>query len=314
MNVRNISLKRSENRKISSTSRPQDCTTARPHDCKTARLQDRKTARPQDRKTARPQDRKTFIMTKKYIFILLVLFYCPAQAQTNYVINPGCSDTITSSKPLVIFFTGDSGRSFFDEKLTDSLCANDIPLMCINSYKYFRKRKTPQQTLDSILPYIELNLKKYNRRKFIFAGYSFGSEVVPFLYNLMSNEWKEKVEFIVLLSPSYNSDFEIHFLDQIGLNSRRWPYDVLHEILKIDDKKIIVFWGKDERKFEKKEFTKHNITVHHLKGGHRHIDVKPVIDEINERIEEGAAAMQLAPHTSPLFFVSLLFIILWSEI
>ena len=206
--------------------------------------------------------------------------------------TPGMQRYITSDKPLVIFFTGDSGRSFFDEKLTDSLCANNIPLMCINSYKYFRRRKTPQQTLDSILPYIDFNLKKYNRQKFIFAGYSFGSEVVPFLYNLMSDEWKNKVEFIVLLSPSYNSDFKIHFFDRIGFTSRRWPYDVLHEIMKIEDKKIIVFWGKDEKKFEKKEFTKHNITVHHLKGGHRHIDVKPVIDEINERIEEGATAQR----------------------
>jgi hypothetical protein len=60
--------------------------------------------------------------------------------------------------------------------------------------------------------------------------------------------------------------------------------------MKIDDKKIIVFWGKDEKKFEKKEFTKHNIAVHHLRGGHRHIDVKPVIDEINERIDEGLTA------------------------
>jgi len=51
-----------------------------------------------------------------------------------------------------------------------------------------------------------------------------------------------------------------------------------------------VFWGKDEKKFEEKEFTRHNITVHHLKGGHRHIDVKPVIEEINERIKEGATA------------------------
>ena len=172
----------------------------------------------------------------------MVIFYCDAQAQTNYIIHPGCSDTITSDKPLVIFFTGDSGRSFFDEKLTDSLCVNDIPLMCINSYKFFHKRKTPQQTLDSILPYIDLNLRRYNRRKFIFAGYSFGSEVVPFLYNLMSEEWKDKVEFIVLLSPSYNSDFKIHFLDQVGFTLKRWPYDVLHEIMKIDDKKIIVFW------------------------------------------------------------------------
>jgi type IV secretory pathway VirJ component len=225
-------------------------------------------------------------MLRKYLFFLSIIFCYPARAQTNYIIHPECSDTITSDKPLVIFFTGDSGRSRFDKKLTDSLCANNIPLMCVNSYKFFHKRKTPQQTLDSILHYIDNNLKKYKRRKFIFAGYSFGSEVVPFLYNLMNDEWKARVEFIVLLSPSYNSDFKIHFFDQIGLNNRRWPYDVLHEIMKIDEKKVIVFWGQDEKKFEKKEFTKHNITVHHLRGGHRHIDVKPVIDEINERIEE----------------------------
>jgi len=214
----------------------------------------------------------------------MVIFYCNVQAQTNYIIHPACSTD--GNKPLVIFFTGDSGKSFFDEKLTDSLCANNIPLMCINSYKFFRKRKTPQQTLDSILPYIGLNFKKYNRQKIIFAGSSFGSEVVPFLYNLMSDEWKDKVEFIVLLSPSYNSDFKIHFSDQLGLTCKHWPYDVLHEIMKIDDKKVIVFWGKDERKFLKEEFTKHNIAVHHLKGGHRHIDVKPVIEEIKERIKE----------------------------
>jgi len=226
-------------------------------------------------------------MFRKYLFFLMVIFYCNARAQSNYIIHPACS--IAGNKPLVIFFTGDSGRSFFDEKLTDSLCADNIPLMCINSYKYFRKRKTPQQTLDSILPYIDLNLKKYNCQKFIFGGSSFGSEVVPFLYNLMSDEWKDKVEFIVLLSPSYNSDFKIHFLDRVGLTCRHWSYDVLHEIMKIDHKKISVFWGKDEKKYEKKQFTKHNITVHHLKGGHRHIDVKPVIEEINERIKEEAA-------------------------
>jgi len=238
-------------------------------------------------------------MFRRYLFFLMVIFYCNAQAQTNYIIHPECSDTITSDKPLVIFFTGDSGRSFFDEKLTDSLCANNIPLMCINSYKFFRKRKTPQQTLDSIMPHIDYNLKKYNRRKFIFAGYSFGSEVVPFLYNLMSDEWKDKVEFIVLLSPSYNSDFKIHIFDMVGLNNRRWPYDVLHEIMKIDDKKVIVFWGVDENKFEKKQFTKHNITVHRLKGGHRHIDVKPVIEEINDRIEEGFTAPDFSPPNPP---------------
>jgi type IV secretory pathway VirJ component len=227
---------------------------------------------------------RNIIMLRKYLFFILVIFYCNAQAQSNYIIQPECSNT--DNKPLVIFFTGDSGRSSFGEKLTDSLCADNIPLMCINSYKYFRNRKTPQQTLDSILPYIDLNLKKYNRQKFIFTGYSFGSEVVPFLYNLMSDVWKDRVEFIVLISPSDNSDFKIHFLDQVGLTWKHWPYDVVREIMKIDDKKVIVFWGKNEKRFEKKQFTKYNITIHRLKGGHRHTDVRPIIEEINERINE----------------------------
>jgi type IV secretory pathway VirJ component len=221
-------------------------------------------------------------MFRKSLYFFMVIFYCNAQAQSNYIIPPECNDT--GNKAIIIFFTGDSGRSSFDEKLADSLCASNIPLMGINSYKYFRKRKTPQQTLDSILPYIDLNLKKYNCQKFILAGYSFGSEVVPFLYNLMSNEWKNKVDFIVLLSPSDNSDFKIHFLDQLGYSIKRWPYDVLSEIMKIEDKKIIVFWGEDEKKFTKEQFTKYNITVHHLKGGHKHTQVTSVINKINERM------------------------------
>lgn len=223
-------------------------------------------------------------MVTKYLGFLLVLVYCNLQAQSNYIIHPECSNT--GNKPLVIFFTGDSGSNSFSEKLTDGLCADSIPLMTVNSFKFFSRRKTPQQTLDSIMPYIALNLKKYNRRKFIFAGYSFGSEVIPFIYNLMSDEWKARVEFIVLVSPSDNSDFKTHFLDQLGITFRLWPYDVLHEIMKIDKKKIIVFWGKDEKKFERKRFTKDNISVHQLTGGHRHTDVRPVIELINERINE----------------------------
>ena len=60
---------------------------------------------------------------------------------------------------------------------------------------------------------------------------------------------------------------------------------VLDEIMKIEIKKKIVFLGEDEKKFEKEEFTKHNITVHHLKGGHRPTDVTPVFEKKREDIK-----------------------------
>ena len=91
-----------------------------------------------------------------------------------------------------------------------------------------------------------------------------------------------------MLSPSDNSDFEIHLLDQLGLTYKHWDYDVLSEIMKIDNTKIIVFWGVDEKKFLKEKFTKNNIMVNHLEGGHRHTDVTPVIEKINEHLEAEA--------------------------
>ena len=105
----------------------------------------------------------------------------------------------------------------------------------------------------------------------------------------MNDEWKERVEFLLLISPSDNSDFKIHFLDQIGLGRTHWPYDVLSEIMKIDGKKIVVFWGEDEKKFTRKQFTKYNISVHHLRGGHRHTDVTPVYNKIREVVKDQTA-------------------------
>jgi len=233
---------------------------------------------------------KNIIMVRIQLFFIMVIFYCNAEAQTNYIIHPSCRDS--TSKPLVVFFTGDGGRSKFDKNIEDTLCANNMPFLGINSFKYFRKRKTPQQTLDSILPYIDMYLKKYNRPKFTLAGYSFGSEVVPFVYNLMSDEWKNKVELIVLISPSDNSNFKTNLFDMAGLTFRHWPYDVLGEIMKIDSSKIIVFWGEDEKKFQKEAFTKHNITVHQLKGGHRRIDVLPVFERIREDVKAHPVAAQ----------------------
>jgi hypothetical protein len=224
------------------------------------------------------------IMSGKHLFLFWVIFYCNAQAQPKYIIRPSCGDT-TINMPLVVYFTSDGGWRSYDKRLADSLCADNISLMAVNSYKFFRKRKTPQQTLDSILPYIDKNLKK-DDQKIILAGYSFGAEVVPFLYNLMSDEWKNKVAFIVLLSPSDNSDFKIHLFDMVGINYRRWSYDVLSEIMKIDSTKIIVFWGKDEKRFLKEKFTKHNNAVYSLNGGHRRTLVTPVIAKINELVKD----------------------------
>lgn len=230
------------------------------------------------------------ILFRKHLLFFMVLFYCNTQAQPKYILPPECSGA--GNKPLVVYFSSDGGWHMYDKKLTDSLCTYHIPLLGINSEKFFRRRKTPQQTLDSILPYIELNLKKYNCKKVILAGYSFGAEVIPFLYNLMSDEWKNKVEFMVLLSPSSTSDFKIHLFDQIGIHCRNEPYDVLGAMMKIDNKKIMVFWGKDEKKFLKKDFSKRNITVYPLQGGHRRTNVTPVIAQINERIKAQTEGLQ----------------------
>jgi type IV secretory pathway VirJ component len=184
------------------------------------------------------------------------------------------------SMPMAVLYTGDGGWRPYDEQLADSLNKLSIPVMGVNSLDYFRKRRTPQESANDIAVEIIAYLEKWQKKKVILIGYSFGAEVVPFIYNQFSAQLKSCIQVLVLLSPGSNSDFKVHVMDRLGLLVHKWSYNVPQEIVSIKTIPIIIFWGKQEQPMTLENTLQNNLSVNYLPGGHNFKNAEAVIKKI----------------------------------
>lgn len=173
-----------------------------------------------------------------------------------------------TSKPFVVFMTGDGGWNKFSQELTRELAKRGYPVVSLNSNKYFWQKKTPGQNAAAIETLIKTYQKQWNRTKVLLIGYSFGADVMPFAYYHLSKELARQVENITLLSPSSNTDFEIHVMDMLG--GKGSGQSVSAAINKINDKPIVIISGEGETDYKNGELTGKNLTMVKLAGGHHY--------------------------------------------
>jgi type IV secretory pathway VirJ component len=220
---------------------------------------------------------------KKYRCIcicwILILFSSSLLAHAKLVIiEKPCSKN--DSTPMVVLYTGDGGWKPYDEKLADSLNKMDIPVMGVNSLDYFCKRRTPQESAHDIAMVITAFQEKWQKKKVILIGYSFGAEVVPFIYNQFPTQLKSCIHALVLLSPGSNSDFKVHLTDRLGWLIHKWNYDVRKEIVSIKAIPVILFFGKEEKTMTLDSTLQSNLSVYYLSGGHNFRNAEAVVKKI----------------------------------
>jgi type IV secretory pathway VirJ component len=223
---------------------------------------------------------------KKYSCIcwmfLLLSGHLFAHARLVIIERP-CSKS--DSMPLAVLYTGDGGWRPYDEKLADSLNKLKIPVMGVNSLDYFCKRRTPKESADDIAGEIMAYQEKWQKKKVILIGYSFGAEVVPFIYNQFSVQLKSCICALVLLSPGSNSDFKVHVTDRLGLRVHQWNYKVAQEIASIKKISIIIFWGKQETPITLENTLQSNLSINYLPGGHNFKNAEAVVKKIASSID-----------------------------
>ncbi|MGH2648008.1 MAG: AcvB/VirJ family lysyl-phosphatidylglycerol hydrolase [Ginsengibacter sp.] len=209
------------------------------------------------------------------IFILsFILFYnFKSFAQnTNSIsdlpLNIVNAATIDTGKSLVMYITGDGGWNTFSKNLSQQFATKGYPVVSLNSKKYFWDKKTPEQSAADVTKIITTYQKIWNRKKILLVGYSFGADVTPFLFSHLSKELSDEIEGICLLSPSKNTDFEIHLLDMIGGSSG--DQSVPDAINKISNKPITLLFGENENNFPLNKLTIKNYVSVKLTGGHHY--------------------------------------------
>ena len=183
----------------------------------------------------------------------------------------------SKSDQFVIFYSGDGGWAEFDQQVADKFVENGIPVVGVNSLKYFWSPKSPEQggkDLDRIIEYYSSAWKK---KSVTLVGFSFGADVAPFFVSRLSSKWKPSIKNLILLGPSKTADFEFHFADWVSETATGQP---IQPVLKTLDKKLKVqcFYGEEESSESGCPlFQSAGAEVKSLPGGH-HFDAS--VDQI----------------------------------
>jgi len=173
------------------------------------------------------------------------------------------------AKKLLIFLSGDGGWIKFEDDLAAKFSEQGFYTIGINSRDYFWKQKTPEQAEADIAQLIRKYAFKYNAHQVYLCGYSFGADVLPFIYARLPFRVKRHVQALEMLSPFSTTDFMVHFADLTNLSGDHYPHKVDLEVAKLSVP-IFCFYGMQEDEKPLQHIDKPNFHFKALMGDHHY--------------------------------------------
>jgi type IV secretory pathway VirJ component len=180
---------------------------------------------------------------------------------------------VPSNRPdkdvMAVHISGDGGWGVTDSGLGNMLAEHGIPVVGLNSLRYFWKRRTPESAAKDLGRILEYYLAKWKKDRAILIGYSMGADVLPFMLNRLPEGILSKVQTVILLGPGHAVDFEFHLTNWIGESGGKNALPVIPEVDKIKGKKILCFYGSDDQDAICNSLRPGLAESITLKGGHR---------------------------------------------
>ncbi|TAN05945.1 MAG: virulence protein [Rhodanobacteraceae bacterium] len=137
----------------------------------------------------------------------------PSLARSTIVLQPPPGVTAPAGRGdvLTILYSGDGGWADLDKRLGTVFAARGIPVIGINSFKYFWRARSPDIAAEQLDTLIATSLAKYHKQRVWLVGFSFGADALPSLIDRLPAATRARITQLVLLSPSRDITFEIQF-------------------------------------------------------------------------------------------------------
>ncbi|PHN27816.1 virulence factor family protein [Pseudomonas sp. ICMP 561] len=150
------------------------------------------------------------------------------------------SDTVT------LFLSGDGGWRDLDKVVAGDMAGMGYPVVGIDVLRYYWEHKSPEQTAADLTELMQHYRQKWGAKRFILAGYSFGADVLPAVYNRLAQEDQDRVDGMILLAFARTGSFEIRvdgWLGAAGKDLQTGP-----EMAKLPGDKVLCVYGVEEIK------------------------------------------------------------------
>ncbi len=193
----------------------------------------------------------------------------PAELGDLPVVEVAAQPGSPSSDSFALLMSGDGGWAGLDQDIAASLSAKGIPVVGLDSLRYYWTARTPDGVAADTDRMIRYYLSHFGKKRVLLIGYSQGADVLPFAVNRLPAASKSHVALAAILGMSEHALFEFHMSNWIT-DDNSGPL-TLPEVNSISGMPVLCIYGEEEHdslcpKLEPKRFK-----VVKLKGGH-HFD------------------------------------------
>ncbi len=170
---------------------------------------------------------------------------------------------------FILLISGDGGWKNIDKQLSKYFNDAGISVVGFDCFSYFSKHeKTRAETANDMNRIINFYLGKLAVKKFIIMGYSFGADIIPFIYNRLPSSTKEKTEKLILLGITRTAQFKIDIREFIGLTVDIKTYPTIPELAKITDVPLLCICGVNDKTAACMFINQSNAVVKNVPGSH----------------------------------------------
>jgi type IV secretory pathway VirJ component len=145
---------------------------------------------------------------------------------------------------FAVLVSGDGGWAGLDKEVAAGLAARGIPVVGVDSLRYFWKARTPDGFAADLDRLLRFYAQHWGKARALVVGYSQGADVLPFALSRLTPEARALVERSVMLAPAEKASFEFHLTNWIGGDSGDLP--VKPEIERLDLGRVACLYGQDE--------------------------------------------------------------------
>jgi type IV secretory pathway VirJ component len=143
-----------------------------------------------------------------------------------------------------ILLSGDGGWAGIDKALSTRLARHGLPIVGIDSLRYFWNARTAESTAADLDRVIRRYQAAWRRRRVVLMGYSQGADVLPFILNRLPDGTRASVVSAVALSLSTTATFEFHVTNWIGASGDQ---PTLPEVQRLAHTRLVCVFGRDDR-------------------------------------------------------------------
>jgi type IV secretory pathway VirJ component len=148
------------------------------------------------------------------------------------------------TRKMAIFLSGDGGWRDVDKRVSEKLQSLGVSVVGWDSLKYFWARKTPDETAADLAAVLSAYTQKWGCDEVALIGFSFGADVMPFLFDRLDPSWRRRIALVSLMSPGAAADWRIRVAGWFGAGPSDEATPLEPAVAKMPGAAMQCFYGK----------------------------------------------------------------------